>query len=191
MDTPTPAPPLQSVGSQKASATRPRVAQAKLQLVIPARECGDANLPRSVRVFVPSAEPPYRPKWSGLWVSESFARQLLGQSLAVLMRTGKRVRGIRLVFPEGECVERVNIRGSSYDKPKRWGNTWIQPHLPSWLFREEFYQVLNSSRTRPFQSWDEIRVARRVALKPSRSTKPREMPKDVCSRETPAQKRVA
>jgi hypothetical protein len=140
-------------------------------------------------VFVPNPNPPHNPVWSSLWVSETCARRLVEEGRAVLIRTGKRVRGIQLVFIKGEPVERVNIRGTSFAKPSRSGATWIPAHLPRWLLREDFYQVMNSCRAQPFPPWSGD--ASRALHHPSRPTNLIEMPKTASGRETPVKKRAA
>lgn len=160
----------------------------KLQLRVPAQNWYDGQLPGCVSVFLPRPDRPDKLDWCGGSVTRDCARQLLSAGLAVLMCTGKRVRGIRPVLHERGRIERLVVRGASVGQPKLSGSTWTQGRLPNWAWHEVFYQVMNSCRTQPLPpwSWEEIVTASR----PARRTNVIEMPKRPCWREILA-KRIA
>jgi hypothetical protein len=149
----------------------------------------DGQLAGCVRVFLPRQDAPDKFVWSGGSVTKDCARRLLFEGQAALMRTGRRVRGIRPVFGERERVKRVILRGASVGRPRLSGPTWTQGTLPNWAWHEVFYQVMNSCRSRPFPpwTWEEIVAASRQA----RQANVIEMPKRPNWRETLAKRIVA
>jgi hypothetical protein len=163
-----------------------------LQLRVTAEDWYDGQLPSCVRVFLPLPDDPDKFVWSGGSVTENCARQLVSEGQATLMRTGRRMRGIRPVFGERERVKRVILRGASVGRPRLSGPTWTQGTLPNWAWHEVFYQVMNSCRGRPFQpwTWEEIVAASRQARQ-TRRANVIEMPKRPSWRETLAKRIVA
>jgi hypothetical protein len=149
----------------------------------------DGQLAGCVRVFLPRQDAPDKFVWSGGSVTKDCARQLVFEGQAALMRTGRRVRGIRPVFGDRERVKRVILRGASVGRPRLSGPTWTQGTLPNWAWHEVFYQVMNSCRNRPFPpwTWEEIVAASRQ----DRQANVIEMPKRPNWRETLAKRIVA
>ena len=160
-----------------------------LQLRVTPHDWYDGRLAGCVRVLLPRQDAPDKFVWSGGSVTKDCARQLVFEGQAALMRTGRRVRGIRPVFGERERVKRVILRGASVGRPRLSGPTWTQGALPNWAWHEVFYQVMNSCRSRPFPpwTWEEIVAASRQA----RQANVIEMPKRPNWRETLAKRIVA
>jgi hypothetical protein len=105
------------------------------------------------------------------------------------MHTSRRVRGIRPVFGERERVKCVILRGASVGRPRLSGLTWTQGTLPNWAWHEVFYQVMNSCRSRPFQTWTWEEIV--AASRQTRRANAIEMPKRPSWRETLAKRIVA